>query len=110
MLMFSLGLYQETKMSRIFFIQYEVKPLPPNEEYQEIIGAYANCFISAQSATQAETLALQNFLENHWEVVGIEEQVVEIFRHEYSGEWLEWYDLAVNEGGCYVYHQWSEEE
>lgn len=97
-------------MTHIFFIQYEVKPLPKNEEYLEVIGAYVNCFISALTASQAEALALQNFHAYHWEIIGIEEHVSEIFRDDYSGEWLECYDLAVQEGECYVYHQWVDED
>lgn len=96
-------------MSHIFFIQYEVKPLAQNEEFSEVVGAYVNCFISAPIAIQAEKKALQNFLENHWQVITIEEQILEIFRSDYSGEWLEWYDIAVQQGECYVYHQWSDE-
>ncbi|WP_157360053.1 hypothetical protein [Caldimonas brevitalea] len=97
-------------MSRMFFIQYEVRPLPEHESYAEIGGAFANCFVLAVSAGQAEELALRHLAEIHWEVVSVEDPALPTSRSDSSdAEWLEWYDEAARHGDCYVFHQWPNE-
>lgn len=96
-------------MPQMFFVQYEVRPLPHNEVYAEVGGAYANCFLLAESEAHAEELARRNFSENLWEIVSLEEPASLASRSDLADEWLEWYDEAEREGECYVFHEWPNE-
>lgn len=96
-------------MASMYFIQYEVRPSPRHEDFESVGGAFANCFVLAESADQAQELAMRNFSENHWEVTAVEEPPLVTSRSEYSGDWLDWYDQATHEGECYVFHQWPNE-
>jgi hypothetical protein len=94
----------------MFYIQYEVRPLPQHDDYAEVGGAYANCFVLTDSAAQAEACALRNFAENHWEVVSLEEGARPSARSDFTdGAWLEWFDQATHEGECFVFFQWPNE-
>jgi hypothetical protein len=98
-------------IKKVYFIMYEVQPLPDNEEYQTVGGAYANCYVLAEDAKQAMKSATENFVDNHWLVLALEEGPEIRARDSYldEPEVLEWYDEAVENGECYVFHQWPNE-
>jgi hypothetical protein len=93
---------------KMFYIQYEVRPLPDNADFSTAGGAYANCYVIATSAEDAVKRAYENFSEQAWEVVAVEEEPVETARECYldDPEILAIYDDAVEHGECYVYHMW----
>ncbi|MBX3628165.1 MAG: hypothetical protein KF892_24355 [Rhizobacter sp.] len=95
----------------MYYIQYEVTPAPDSEHFSSVGGAFVNCFVAADSVEKATELALQNFKDNGWLVLGIEEEPVFAERDDYldQPEWLKWFDLAVAEGECYVFNEWPVE-
>ena len=97
-------------MPNVFYFQYELRPLPKNEHWEEAGGCYANCYVLAQSAERAVQLARTAFSENHWEVVSLEEAPMVLNRNDIEeSEVLDHYDTALEEGECYVYHLWPVE-
>jgi hypothetical protein len=95
-------------MPQVFFVQYEVRPLPDNEDFSTAGGAYVNCYVVAVSPEAALKRARSNLAENSWDVVGVEEGPVLTSRERYldDAETLEAFDEAVSNGECYVYHLW----
>lgn len=95
----------------MYFIQYEIRPVPGSELFAEVGGAVANCFVAASSEEKAKELALLNFKDNGWEVVTIEDGPFLVYREHYLDnlEWLEWFDQAVQDGEYYVFHEWPPE-
>ena len=87
---------------------YEVQPLPENQEYQTVGGAYANCFVLAENPKRAMKAAAENFVDNHWRILTLEEGPEIWLRENYldEPEALRRYDEAVENGECYVFHQW----
>jgi hypothetical protein len=92
----------------IFYTQYEAVPLPESEEFGECGGAYISCWLRAQSAPEASELASALFRDRGWKVVSIEEECREVTAAVYfeDEEGRGYYDQAVTEGECYVFHQW----
>lgn len=93
-------------MLKMFYIQYEVRPMPESEDFSLVGSAFANCFVMSES--KAMELALAKFSDINWEVVGIEEEPFITTRENYIEEldWLEWYDEAIENGECYIFHRW----
>jgi hypothetical protein len=66
-------------MPQVFYVQYEVRPLPDNEDFATAGGAYVNCYATSR----------ERYLDD--------------------AETLESFDEAVSNGECYVYHLWPVE-
>ncbi len=96
-------------MSRVFFLQYEVRPKPDSVQYPTVGGAFANCFVVADTPDVATRAALRNFADGGWEVVEVIEPAFIADRDDLEDAWLEWYDEAADEGECFVFHQWPNE-
>lgn len=96
-------------MSRVFFIQYEVRPVAHSEHAVSVGGAFANCFVVADAPEVAARAALRNFVEGGWEVVEVIEPAFVPDRSDLDEAWLDWYDEAARRGECYVFHQWPNE-
>jgi len=95
----------------IFYIQYRATPNPESEAFGECGGAYANCWIKADSEIQAKTIATKTIEETNWKIVSVEEDCREVTEEYYSEnpKGLEYYRQATLDGECYVYHQWPNE-
>jgi hypothetical protein len=95
----------------LYFIQYEIRPAPTSALFYLAGGAIANCFIQASSPEKAQKLALENFKEQGWEVVSLEDGPFIAPRDNYldDDEWLQWFDEALQSGACYIFHQWPPE-
>ena len=92
----------------IFFSRYEAIPLPEAEDFAVCGGAYINCWIQAQSEEEASELAAVVIHERGWKVVSVDEECREVDESLYAEDdkHREYYDQAVLDGGCYVFHQW----
>lgn len=96
----------------MYFIQYEIRPLPQSEEFESAGGAIANCFVLASSEQKASEMANKYFQEIAWEVVALEDGPFATNRAEYleaEPDWLDAFDEAAAEGECYVLHMWPNE-
>ena len=92
----------------IFYTLYEAIPLPESEEFEVCGGAYVSCWLKAQSEEEASRLALAVIHERGWKVVSVEEECWEVTAVIYSDddESRGFYDQAVSEGECCVFHLW----
>jgi hypothetical protein len=92
----------------MFYLQYEVRPLPGNTYWLEAGGAFANCYIYADAEAEAVKQVQSAFLENCWEVVALEEGPLVTTREQYleDPDTLECFDEALENGECYVFHLW----
>jgi hypothetical protein len=95
----------------VFYLQFEATPLPQSEHFRLCGGAYVNCWVNAGSAPQAQKMAATAIVENGWLIVGIEERGYEVTEQWYvdDDETFEYFQQALNEGECYVFHQWPAE-
>jgi hypothetical protein len=96
-------------MKQLYFIQYEVKPTSEHTEHGSIEGAYANCWIMADSAAQAEHIALDDLTADAWSQVSREDGPVVVCRQDYADDpdVLFYMDAAQHDGACYLLHQWD---
>ena len=95
-------------MPLLFYVQYEVRPLQTNEYWSEAGGAYANCYVLAETAEFATQMVRASLSENYWEIVSLEEGPIVTSRERYleDPETLESVDEALDSGECYVFHLW----
>jgi hypothetical protein len=92
----------------IFYMQYEATPLPESDDFEECGGAYINCWVRAESESEASTLASANIREQQWKIVSVEEECREVTAAYYSEneEGRDYYGQAVQDGECYVFNAW----
>ncbi|MBS0422773.1 MAG: hypothetical protein JSR66_34015 [Proteobacteria bacterium] len=95
----------------IFFTSYEAIPLPESGDFDVCGGAYVNCWVKAQSAKEAHQSASAVIHQRGWKVVSIQEECREVTAPSYAEdrESRVYYDQAVVDGECYVFHQWPVE-
>jgi hypothetical protein len=98
-------------MSQLFHLLYEVRPLPENANWTDAGGAFANCYVLAQTGEEASRKAVANFADHFWELVAQENGPQPVSRDEFldDPETLDCVDEALTEGECYVYHLWPNE-
>lgn len=92
----------------IFFARYEAIPLPDSPEFEQLGGAYINCWIDAASEEEASDVSAGFVREAGWKIVTVEEPFREVNADAYSDddEGRGYYEQAVEDGECYVFHQW----
>jgi hypothetical protein len=92
----------------IFYIQFEVVPLPRSPDYEKSGGAYVNCWLKAETDTNATTLASAAIHEAGWNIVAVEEERQEVNEAHYldNKEGREHFEQARIGGECYVFHPW----
>lgn len=98
-------------MPNIYYMQYEVHPAQDNEDFATVGGAYANCFVEAEDETEATEIVQEYFRINHWMVLSLEDGpfLTEADDYEDDPEWLEYFNEAVSEGECFIFHEWPPE-
>jgi hypothetical protein len=92
----------------IYYAMYEATPGPDIPEFETCGGAFVNCWVRAESTRDAERLNAAAIAENGWKILSVEDECCEVTDDWYSeddDEWP-WYQQAISEGECYVYHQW----
>ena len=93
----------------IYYIMMEITPSEDNDE-DDCIGAYANCFAKASSLDTAIDMAKKYIEKQKWIVEQIEETAT-VTREEYEDdiESLEAYDEACEYGVSAVFYTWDDE-
>jgi hypothetical protein len=96
----------------IYSLEYEVRPAPHSEDFATAGGAFAICFIRADSAEAARDAALRYFVETAWEVVALERDATVVDPDEIEDEpdALDAYNDALEHGECILLHLWPPEE
>lgn len=106
----------------IFFLQFEAHPMPESEAFEESGGAFVNCWLRADSGKDAERRASVAVRENGWHIISVEEECREVDASDYADDEdddeedqdensdnREYYEQALTDGECYVFHQWPHE-
>ncbi len=95
----------------VYLIEYEVRPAPHSEDFATTGGAFAVCFIRADSAEAAHEAALRYFVETAWEVVAVEREPTPVDPAEIEDEpdALDAYNDALEHGECILLHLWPPE-
>lgn len=95
---------------RMYYVMLDVVPSPDNQE-EDSIGAYANCFVRADSEKSAVDSASKYMQEQGWDLVSVEE-VSLVTRERYIEDEtsLEIYDEACQYGISCAIYSWSDEE
>jgi hypothetical protein len=94
----------------IFFLQYESVPSSKSEDFNDIGGAYINCWIKANSLAGAKKLAESNIKDNEWVIIKLEESYpVNMDFYENNDEFLQYFLQAEIDDEVYVYHSWPNE-
>lgn len=100
-------------MKKMYVLQYEARPTADNPEFKEVGGAIVNCYIQAESESAAGAAAQKYVEESGWQIIAVEEEPEavdrEYFIEDYGTEYLEYFDQAVIDGQCYVFHTWGPE-
>ena len=95
----------------IYYAMYEAAPGPDSPDFVTCGGAFVNCWVRAASKEEAEKATAAAINDNGWKILTVEEECCEVTSDWYAEddeEWP-WYQQAVAEGECYVYHQWPPE-
>ena len=87
------------------YLQFEATPLPQHPEASTLGGAFINCWVVADSQSDAESLARSNITEQFWRIDKLAE-CYEEDRSMYDADAadLRYYDQAVKDGEVYVFH------
>ena len=95
---------------KIYFVMLEVIPSPDNPE-DDCTGAYADCFVKADSEMTAVDSAKKYMQEQGWDFAGIEE-VFPVERDRYTDDEtsLEIYDEACQYGVSGAVYTWDEDD
>jgi hypothetical protein len=95
----------------IYYAIFEATPKPDSPQFENCGGAFINCWVRAQSSNEAESVAAAAISVSGWNMISQEDEWRELTDHSYSEldeEWR-WYQQAVTDGECYVYHLWPPE-
>jgi len=94
--------------TRMFFLSYEARPTKRAAE-QDVLGAFINCWIKADSAGAANQIALRMIKADGWEVVSPEKVTpvtVDLAQEEEDSLIRQ----ACVDGVVFQYHTWSSED
>ena len=97
-------------MKSIFFIEYEVRPNSGTKAFEEFGGAFVNCYVQASSEAEATAFAQAEMTESGWSVIAVEETPAQLDRDylvNNNPDGLRYFDQAVLDGECYVFHTWG---
>ncbi len=100
--------YIARKRMGIFYVQYHAEPQPDSEEFESCGGAYVNCWVNASSKEEAQSQTAAAIAAAGWKILSVEDECTAVDADWYSDddESREYYQRAVEEGVCYVFHMW----
>lgn len=92
----------------LYFVGYEVEPLPGSENITTASGAFANVWIDATSKEEALRVSAREVLSAGWTILSLE-TAHEVTRKDYADDTsgLEFYDQALIDGIVLVFHTWQ---
>lgn len=87
------------------YLQFEATPQPNHPEASSLGGAFVNCWVVADTQSDAEAMARKNIAEQLWRI----DKLVECFvddrdLYDADADQLQYYDQAVIDGEVYVFH------
>ena len=95
----------------IFYLQYEASPTIESDIYNDVGGAYINCWIKTDSLQSAMKIAEKDIKNNRWVVHNLEDLgSVTNDNYDEDDNALEYYQQALMDGEVYVYHSWPNEQ
>lgn len=95
---------------KIYYIRYEAIPTPDFEDYDEVGGAYINCWIKAKTEDEAKEIARKSLNKQQWKLIALEECFpVEATYYEDEPESMECFEEALTDGESYIFYEWPNE-
>ncbi len=94
----------------IYYLLLEASPTLDHEEYNEIGGAFINCWAKASNPEHAKNIVVETLSKYYWNVSKIDENfmVNEEFYKD-NPESLECFKQACREGEYYIFNEWPNE-
>ena len=91
----------------IYYLMAEAVPHHNNPESKEYGGAYVNCWVKADTSTDALSKFKEYILEQRWSFIKLED-IFTVQREQYldDPDSLESYDNAVQYGLGAIFHTW----
>jgi uncharacterized protein with PIN domain len=92
-------------------MQYEAAPEIGSTDFETTGGAFVNCWIKADSESEAQQVAGALISEIGWSIVAVKDECREVTERSYVDNEIgrEHYTQALNDGQCYVFDQWPAE-
>jgi hypothetical protein len=91
----------------IFYLMFKAWPSEKSDDFDQVGGAYINCWIKELDETSAREKAFRMAENKGWIVDTLEESyVVTRERYRDSPKSLQYFDQAAIDGECYVFHTW----
>lgn len=93
----------------MYFLVFEIRPLPSSPDHGQIGGAFASCWVAADDGATAEREARQLLEEHGWQVGdGPPDECYAVTRDRYAGDdaRLARFDRAAAEGIVITLHTW----
>jgi hypothetical protein len=89
-------------------VQFEAVPTPESDDFEGSGGAFVNCWVQTDSEASAMAQASQAIRDNLWSVTSVSEPCGEVVESDYLSDesGMKYFQQAINDGDCYVYHQW----
>lgn len=91
----------------VFCAMYEGRPTPQAHDAAEVGGASIVCWVRAASKVEAADQARRVIEERLWVIVAVGEAWAEATDAAVPPESREYFEQAMSDGECYVFHTWT---
>jgi hypothetical protein len=93
----------------IFFLTYHALPDINHSEYDQIIGAYINCWIEANNLEMAKMISGKTIEDLKWEILSLEDAYpINLSDYAPGSEGKEFHEQALIDKEVYRIHTYSE--
>ncbi|NCT70094.1 MAG: hypothetical protein DI562_17495 [Stenotrophomonas acidaminiphila] len=89
---------------RLWVFTLEARPLHDSPDFAEAGGAFITCYLRPGFAPDPMRRAVEFVREQKWEVIAVEDEPLQIERHDAPE--AEHFDQALVDDEVYVFHQW----
>ncbi len=104
----SMSLASERSVMDVYFLRVHARPAQQHPRYDEVRGAYVNCWVKASTPDDAQRIAFAEIASQHWTIWELENAPSKEFaRTEAAAPCLL---LAETDGECYVFHAYLSDD
>ncbi|WP_142123685.1 hypothetical protein [Pseudoxanthomonas sp. 3HH-4] len=89
---------------QLWVFTLEARPLPDSPDFAEAGGAFITCYLRPAFTPDPMRRAVEFVREQGWEVIAVEDEPLQIERHDAPE--AEHFDQALVDDEVYVFHQW----
>ncbi len=92
----------------VYFLRVHARPAPDHPQYEEIRGAYINCWVRAATAADAQQIAFAEIASQQWTIWELENAPTTEWQSTEASARFLW--LAQVDGECYVFHAYGSDD